>query len=72
MTTESNVGARILMVDDVKGNPRVLTQRICEYIESHLDQKIGLEALAAMAGSPLIISQGHSTNRWECRLTATF
>jgi AraC-like DNA-binding protein len=32
------------------GLPPVLTQRICEYIESHLDQKIGLEALAAMAG----------------------
>jgi AraC-like DNA-binding protein len=32
------------------GLPPVLTQRICEYIESHLDEKIGLEALAAMAG----------------------
>jgi len=32
------------------GLPPVLTQRICEYIESRLDQKIGLEALAAMAG----------------------
>jgi AraC-like DNA-binding protein len=32
------------------GLPPVLTQRICEYVESHLDQKIGLEALAAMAG----------------------
>src|SRR5213075_1484266 len=32
------------------GLPPVLTQRICEYIESHLDQKIGLAALAAMAG----------------------
>jgi AraC-like DNA-binding protein len=32
------------------GLPPVLTHRICEYIESHLDQKIGLEALAAMAG----------------------
>jgi AraC-like DNA-binding protein/PAS domain-containing protein len=32
------------------GLPPVLTQRICEYIESHLDQKIGLELLAAMAG----------------------
>jgi transcriptional regulator of acetoin/glycerol metabolism/AraC-like DNA-binding protein len=32
------------------GLPPVLTQRICEYIESHLEQKIGLEALAAMAG----------------------
>ena len=32
------------------GLPPVVTQRICEYIESHLDQKIGLEALAAMAG----------------------
>src|SRR5262249_39853333 len=32
------------------GLPPVVTQRICEYIESHLDQKIGLEALAAIAG----------------------
>ena len=32
------------------GLPPVLTQRICEYIESHLDQKITLEALAAIAG----------------------
>jgi AraC-like DNA-binding protein len=32
------------------GLPPVLTQRICEHIESHLDQKIALEALAAMAG----------------------
>ncbi len=31
------------------GLPPVITQRICEYIESHLEQKIGLEALAAMA-----------------------
>lgn len=32
------------------GLPPVVTQRICEYMESHLDQRIGLEALAAMAG----------------------
>jgi AraC-like DNA-binding protein len=32
------------------GLPPVLTQRVCEYIESHLDQKIGLQALAAIAG----------------------
>ena len=32
------------------GLPPALTHRICEYIESHLDQKIGLEALAGMAG----------------------
>ena len=32
------------------GLPPVLTQRICEYIESHLDQKITLEALATIAG----------------------
>ena len=32
------------------GLPPVLTQRMCEYIESHLEQKIGLEGLAAMAG----------------------
>ena len=32
------------------GLPPVLTQRICEYIESHLEHKIGLEALANMAG----------------------
>jgi AraC-like DNA-binding protein len=32
------------------GLPPVLTQRICEYIESHLVQKITLEALAAIAG----------------------
>jgi AraC-like DNA-binding protein len=32
------------------GLPPVVTQRICEYIESHLDQKIGLDALASMAG----------------------
>jgi AraC-like DNA-binding protein len=32
------------------GLPPVVTQRICEYIESHLEQKIGLEALAAIAG----------------------
>jgi transcriptional regulator GlxA family with amidase domain len=32
------------------GLPPLVVQRICEYIESHLDQKIGLEALAAMAG----------------------
>jgi transcriptional regulator of acetoin/glycerol metabolism len=32
------------------GLPPVVTQRICEYLESHLDQKIGLDALASMAG----------------------
>jgi AraC-like DNA-binding protein len=32
------------------GLPPVVTQRICEYIESHLEQRIGLEGLAAMAG----------------------
>jgi AraC-like DNA-binding protein/PAS domain-containing protein len=32
------------------GLPPVLTQRICEYIQSHLDQKVTLEALAALAG----------------------
>jgi transcriptional regulator of acetoin/glycerol metabolism len=32
------------------GLPPLITQRICEYIESHVDQKIGLELLAAMAG----------------------
>lgn len=32
------------------GLPPVVTQRICEYMESHLDQKIGLDALASMAG----------------------
>lgn len=32
------------------GLPPVLTQRVCEYIESHLDLKIGLETLAAIAG----------------------
>ena len=50
--------------------PHVLTQRTCEYIESHLDQKIGLEALAAMAGlSACILRQRHSTaTRWEYRL----
>jgi AraC-like DNA-binding protein len=32
------------------GLPPVVTQRICEYMESHLDQKIGLEALASLAG----------------------
>jgi transcriptional regulator of acetoin/glycerol metabolism len=32
------------------GLPPVITQRICEYMESHLDQKIGLDALASMAG----------------------
>jgi AraC-like DNA-binding protein len=32
------------------GLPPVLTRRICEYIESHLDEKIRLEALAAIAG----------------------
>ena len=32
------------------GLPPLVTQRICEYIESHLEQKIGLEGLAAMAG----------------------
>jgi len=31
------------------GLPPVVTQRMCEYIESHLEQKIGLEGLAAMA-----------------------
>jgi AraC-like DNA-binding protein/PAS domain-containing protein len=32
------------------GLPPIVTQRICEYIESHLEQKIRLEGLAAMAG----------------------
>ncbi len=32
------------------GLPPVLTQRICEYIESHLHEKIGLETLVAIAG----------------------
>jgi AraC-like DNA-binding protein len=32
------------------GLPPVLAQRVCEYIESHLDEKVSLEALAAIAG----------------------
>jgi len=32
------------------GLPPALTHRICEYVESHLDQKIPLDALASMAG----------------------
>jgi len=32
------------------GLPPSLTQRICEYVDSHLDEKISLESLAAMAG----------------------
>jgi AraC-like DNA-binding protein/PAS domain-containing protein len=32
------------------GLPPVVTQRICEYMESHLDQKISLDVLASMAG----------------------
>jgi len=32
------------------GLPPVLAQRVCEFIEAHLDEKIGLEALAAIAG----------------------
>ena len=32
------------------GLPPGLTHRICEYIESHLDEKMGLDVLAAMAG----------------------
>ena len=32
------------------GLPPIVTQRICEYIESHLDQKVALDALASMAG----------------------
>jgi AraC-like DNA-binding protein len=32
------------------GLPPALTHRICEYIDSHIDEKICLEALAAMAG----------------------
>jgi AraC-like DNA-binding protein len=35
------------------GLPPVLTQRICEYIESHLDHKIGLDTLASMASLSL-------------------
>jgi AraC-like DNA-binding protein len=32
------------------GLPPALTRRICRYIDSHLDEKISLDALAAMAG----------------------
>jgi AraC-like DNA-binding protein len=32
------------------GLPPSLTRRICRYIDSHLDEKISLDALAAMAG----------------------
>ncbi len=32
------------------GLPPALTRRICGYIDSHLDEKISLDALAAMAG----------------------
>jgi AraC-like DNA-binding protein/PAS domain-containing protein len=32
------------------GLPPLVTHRICEYIESHLEQKVGLQGLAAMAG----------------------
>jgi AraC-like DNA-binding protein len=32
------------------GLPPVVTRRVCEYVESHLDQKISLDALASMAG----------------------
>jgi AraC-like DNA-binding protein len=32
------------------GLPPALTHRVCEYIDSHLDEKISLDALAAMAG----------------------
>jgi AraC-like DNA-binding protein len=32
------------------GLPPALTHRICEYVESHLDEKISLDRLASMAG----------------------
>jgi AraC-like DNA-binding protein len=32
------------------GLPPALTHRVCEYIDSHLEEKISLDALAAMAG----------------------
>ena len=32
------------------GLPPVLTQRVCEYIEAHLDEKIGLDTLASTVG----------------------
>jgi transcriptional regulator GlxA family with amidase domain len=32
------------------GLPPVVAQRICEYMESHLEQKVGLDTLASMAG----------------------
>lgn len=32
------------------GLPPAIAQRVCEYIDSHLEQKIGLENLAALAG----------------------
>jgi AraC-like DNA-binding protein len=32
------------------GLPPIMTQRICEYVESHLEQKVSLDTLASMAG----------------------
>ncbi|MGA3234945.1 MAG: helix-turn-helix domain-containing protein [Bryobacteraceae bacterium] len=50
ISTLGQLQAPAPLVPSRGGLPPVITQRICEYIESHLDQKIGLELLAAMAG----------------------
>jgi transcriptional regulator of acetoin/glycerol metabolism len=50
ISTVGQLQAPAPLVPSRGGLPPVITQRICEYIESHLDQKIGLELLAAMAG----------------------
>jgi AraC-like DNA-binding protein len=40
----------ILPTPSPSGLPPAITRHICEYIDSHLDEKISLDALAAMAG----------------------
>jgi transcriptional regulator GlxA family with amidase domain len=50
ISTLGQLQAPAPLVPSRGGLPPVITQRVCEYIESHLDQKIGLELLAAMAG----------------------
>jgi AraC-like DNA-binding protein/PAS domain-containing protein len=50
ISTLGRLPAAVPLAPSCGGLPPVLTHRICEYIESHLEQKIGLEGLAAMAG----------------------
>ena len=50
LSTLENVSAETIPTPSRRGLPPRVLQRICEHIEAHIEGKIGVDALATLAG----------------------